>query len=244
MKKIEDVIISFDKKIDRSFGRFFAKIARHFSVFSSVILLSLFGIFIFKVVYNRSHYLASVLEQDIAKIAKIILKIDKECVVLSVAGELTPVNFLNVRSFVGSTIGGLNLAYPQKWQGPYLDANMTYQQRFYEIIQNFEGFFLVPGKGMSLPTGLVVGKDIIFSFDISIKQMLKDGGALNNNGHLFGCQLPFSKAGIMVPSLGTIKTTADKVNFFISEFNQAMPFTKNHVNFSSGEIDANGTSVS
>ena len=226
MKKLEDVIVSIDERVDKSFGHLFAKIAKHFSVFSSLVLIVLLGLFLFKVVYHRAYYLSSVIEQDIVRIAKILGDVDKNCTVLSVQGERVPINFLTVKSFVGSNVGGLNLAYPQRWQGPYLEVNPTHQQRFYDIVQTSEGFFVVPGEGVQLPNGFIMGKDIHIGYDTSVKKLLSQGGGLHYQGSVFGLQLSF-KTGVWDAKVGAKRSTIDKLNFFISEFNQAMPFTKN-----------------
>lgn len=228
MKKFEDVIVSVDGYIDRSFGHLFARIAKHFSVFSSIILIVLLTLFVFKIIYHRPYYLASVIEQDLTRIADVLAHVDKKCSILSINGQRMPVNFLTVKQFVGSAVGGLNLAYPQKWEGPYLQTNPTHQQRFYEIVQTHDGIFLVPGDGVVLPNGLQMGRDIVLKYDASLKKMLSVGGELNHQGAIFGLELGI-KIGDWDPRFGAKKSTIDKVNFFISEFNQAMPFTNNQV---------------
>ncbi len=237
MKKLEDVIISIDERVDRSFGRFFAKIAKHFSVFSSLVLVVLLALFLFKVVHYRTYYLSSVIEQDVVRIARILASVDKNCTVLSMNGEYMPVNFLTVKSFVGSSVGGLNLAYPQKWQGPYAETSPTYQQRFYEIVRTREGLFVVPGQGVTLPNGFIMGRDVLIDYDTSVKKMLSKGGVLNHQGSLLGQQLGF-KAGDWDPKIGANRSTADRINSYIKEFNQAMPFAKNHITVNEEVIDA------
>ncbi|MBM3887143.1 hypothetical protein FJ364_04390, partial [Candidatus Dependentiae bacterium] len=69
MKKLEAIIEAIDIRVDKSFGMFFAKIARHFSVFSSIILAILLGLFVYKIVHNRSYYLSTMMEQDMTNIA-------------------------------------------------------------------------------------------------------------------------------------------------------------------------------
>lgn len=226
MKNIEDVIVAIDDRVDKSFGSLFKKIAKHFSLFSSVILITLMSVFLFKVIYNRAYYLSSIIEQDVTLIAKMLTTVDKNCTILSVTSERTPINFLTVKSFVGSNVGGLNLAYPQKWAGPYLEINPTHQQRFYDLIQTYEGLFIIPGYGVKLPNGLIMGKDIHIDFNTSVKKMLAQKGALHHTGSSLGLQLNI-KVGIWDPSIGGTKSTNENLNYFISEFNQAMSFTKN-----------------
>ena len=64
-----------------------------------------------------------------------------------------------VKSFEGSEVGSLNLAYPKKWQGPYLGDNPTFQGKAYQIIRTKNGYFVTPGDGIMLPNGLVIGRD-------------------------------------------------------------------------------------
>ena len=226
MKKLNGIIDSIDIQVDKRFGSFFKWTARHFTIFSSTIFVILLSIFIFKAVYHRSHYLASVIEQDITRIAHALADIDKNCNILSLNGERTAVNFLTVKSFVGTSVGGLNLAYPHKWQGPYLQVNPMCQQHFYELVQTKEGLFLVPGVGVKLPNGHIMGDDVKITAGISVKKLLEKNGVLNNDGNRLGLQLNF-KVGDWNPHVKADRATLDTINFFVNEFNAAMPFTKN-----------------
>lgn len=226
MKKFEEMIEYIDDRVDRSFGSAFSAIAKHFAMFSSIILVTLLALFVFKIVYQRSYYLSTVIEQDVTRIAKVLARVDKECSILKIKSGRTAINFLNVKDFVGPCVGGMHLAYPKKWSGPYLSVNPTYQQQFYELVQTYEGLFIIPGYGIKLPNGLVMGKDVVINFDTSLLKMLAVGGVLNDGKGVFGLQLN-SRAGIWDPKINPPKESLDKVNNLLKEFNQAMPFTKN-----------------
>jgi hypothetical protein len=226
MKKLEHMIERIDNRVDKSFGRFLGLFARHFTLFSTVLFAALLGLFVYKAVNHRSYYLSSVIAQDIENIAKAIAAIDKDCSIMGMESERLSINFLTVKSFVGQRVGGLALAYPQKWQGPYLQTNPTFKQHCYDLVQTGEGLFIIPGRDVQLPNGLVMDRDVKIDFTTSIKGMLAAKGPLNHNGSLLGLQLNF-KVGLWEPAISGNKSSVERVNGLVEEFNQAMPFAKN-----------------
>lgn len=222
MKKIDDVIRTLDAQVDKHVAPAKSFLKKYFTMFSSTMLLVLAAIFIFRVANNKPYFTASVMSEDLQKMAKIFKKIDSHCNILNISYERCAIDFLTVEKFVGSEIGCLNLAYPEKWKGPYISTNPRIQQRHYELINIDEGLFIIPGNGVQLPTGYVMGKDIIISRTTPMKKLIAQGGMLNYKGQALACHLVF-KIGDW-DSRNTPEEL-DRVNSLFKEFNEAMSFT-------------------
>lgn len=224
MKKLDELMNSFDEKVDKKFGPVSKKVKKYFAIFSATVLLSFFVIFLVKTSKEGPAQLATIIENDLEQIENILTNIDTTCNILSFNYDNVRINFLTVEKFVGSTIGCLNLAYPGKWEGPYLQRNLTLQGKFYEVIRAKEGFFITPGDGVKLPNGQVIGKDFVITPNTLINDLLADDGPLNYKGQKLARKIEF-KIGDW-DSVFTQTSTVDKINSALKEFNEAMPFTQ------------------
>lgn len=119
---------------------------------------------------------ADKIAQDIQHLAKIFAVIDKECGILSFDYVNNPINFLTIKKdgFIGSEVGSMNLAHPEKWQGPYVTKNLHIQAKEYQVVQTYKGYFITPGQGVELPNGKHIGVDIILDATSDIVAMMKD----------------------------------------------------------------------
>jgi hypothetical protein len=224
MKKFDDMIEHFDKRIEKFIGPSWAFIQKHFSVFSGVLLLSLLIIFLMRVFSDRSQVLVNVIRDDLDRIESTLEAIDHDCNILDILSSAAQLDFSTVEKFVGSTIGGLNLAHPENWKGPYMDQNPTIQQRFYQIVQAKDGYFVVPGQGVRLPNHLVMGQELKINLHVLVGPMLAKGGRLNYKGQPLGLRVKFKIGDWEATSPSP--TSVEKVNEVLQEFNEAMPYAQ------------------
>lgn len=151
------------------------------------VVAALFFIFLFIIAiyrfYQSSNELASTLIADhIQQLTTIFKKIDAECKIIDFEHEKNYIDFLTVKSFVGSEVGAMNLTYPQFWKGPYLNDNPTIQEQQYVIITTPHGYYVAPGDGVKLANGKVIGTDIILNSSTNFEQLLQDpNGLLHKN---------------------------------------------------------------
>lgn len=226
MKKVDNFMHHLNEQVDQKFGPFELFFKKYFVIFSSTFLAFFLFLIIFRVFYNKPYYLVSVVKDDLTQINKILTDIDTDCNILSIKNKVNYIDFLNVEKFAGSAVGSLNLAYPEKWKGPYLRINPSLYGRFYELVRNKEGFFVLPGNGVRLPNGYVVGRDFdVTKSGVSILEMLKPGGYLNYKGTPLGLLIKF-KIGDWDPFLKK-NLTSDKIEKILDEYNAAFPYTKN-----------------
>ena len=224
MKKIDELINTLDEKVDKEIGPVSKKFRKYFAIFSATVLACLFIIFLVKTSKEGPLQLASIIQGDLEQIDKILTDIDTTCNILSFNYDNVRINFLTVEKFVGSTIGCLNLAYPGKWRGPYVQRNPTLQGKFYEVMRTREGFFITPGIGVKLPNHQIIGKDFVITPNTIMTDLLADGGPMNYKGQELARKIEF-KIGDW-NSVFTQTTTVDKINSALKEFNEAMPFTQ------------------
>lgn len=149
--------------------------------------------------YRMRQSFVDLMSIDILKLARIFERINKTCVILEFDYQKNPINFLNVKSFIGSEVGPMNLAYPDRWEGPYLSKNPTIQSIEYQIVRTRKGYFITPGQGVMLPNRKVIGKDIIFDERSDIQAMLKDAQFLNIRGRSLAMQIHIGKSLFDLP---------------------------------------------
>ena len=88
------------------------------------------------------------------------------------------IDFLNVGAFEGPVVGPMSLLEPKNWKGPYLRESLTVGGKEYQIIGTKKGYFIVPGDGVSLGNGKVIGKTLIINQNSDIEAMMRDPKAL------------------------------------------------------------------
>lgn len=140
---------------------------------SMLILLTVITIWVYK--HQSRVIIDKIIVQDIARLESIFKQISDECGIIGFEHERNYVDFLTVEKFAGSEVGAMNIKNLDKWHGPYVKDNPTVQEKLYEIIRTNKGYFLVPGTGVVLSNGQVIGKDIIFDEERDIYALVKDG---------------------------------------------------------------------
>lgn len=162
-----------------------------------VLAITLFGVFVLIAIFNTfmtsKEYTAEIINKDIKKIAVAIEKIEKDCKILNFASKKNVINFLNVKAFVGSEVGPVNLKHPEKWQGPYLQDNPTLQGIEYLLVVTKKGYFVTPGEGVKLPNGKVIGTDIKFDKLSDIAAMMVNDDQLRCQGKAMAVQVEIKK---------------------------------------------------
>ena len=164
----------------------------HFSII--VILFLLVGMFFFSFWYQIKKNEAHIISQDIKTLSTVFKRIHDTCFIIDFNKSINNINFLNVGKFTGSEVGPMNLAHPDKWEGPYLSDNLTMQTVPYQIVCTNKGYFITPGNGVRLPNNQILGTDIVLTEESDIHQLMLDDNALFYKGYTLAISLPFIKA--------------------------------------------------
>lgn len=160
---------------------------------SALFFIMLVGIAIFSVRSGAKQFSGEAMASDVVMLAGILDRINKDCTILSFDAQKNPINFLTVGSFSSSEVGSMNLVHPKKWQGPYVQDNIAIQGIEYQVVRTDAGYFIVPGEGVTLPNGQVIGKDILFDAKADIHALMQEGGALNFKGKALGAKIVVGK---------------------------------------------------
>jgi len=158
-------------------------------VLTIILFVILIGISLFKLFYNVKVASDVIIVQEVQQLVEIFKRIDKRCKIISFDYQKNNINFLNVEKFSGSEVGPMNLVYPKNWEGPYLKDNPTIQDKEYQVVKTKQGYFIVPGHGVKLSNGKVVGKDITFDENTNIPKMMADEKFLNFKGKALAAPL-------------------------------------------------------
>ncbi len=154
--------------------------------------------------YQFSHETKIIINQkiieDVSHLKSIFDTINKECGIQDFMHEKNYIDFLTVKNFVSSEVGSMNLMVPEKWSGPYLQSNLTLQSKVYEIVRTKNGYYIVPGTGVRLANGKVMGKDIIITPATDMDSLVNEKEGLEYKGRALVAPLPIEKK-IMVADI-------------------------------------------
>lgn len=155
-------------------------------IFATLLALALGGVLAFGI--YRSYYTVTtardeLIVEHIKSLANIFNAIEQIIGIIGFEHDKNYIDFLNVKSFVGSEVGSMNLRNPEKWQGPYLNDNPTFQEKLYMVVKTDKGYFIVPGDGVELSNGKIIGKDIIISSNTDIEALMRDQKGLSYKGN-------------------------------------------------------------
>jgi len=140
----------------------------------SLLLLMFVVISVVNVFYRSKLTTGKLIAREVMQLHDIFQRIHQTCQIIDFDYQKNRINFLNVKSFVGSEVGPMNLVHPNKWEGPYLEDNPTIQAIEYQIVRTKKGYFITPGDNVKLPNGKIVGKDIKLDEDADITVMMND----------------------------------------------------------------------
>ena len=188
----------------------------------SIIVIAILGILfvasMFMYWYQVRIDTNELISQQVMQLQQIFKKIDDAAGIVDFDHQKSYIDFLNVGSFSGSEVGAMNLRNPKKWQGPYLKENPTIQEQNYQIVRTKKGFFIVPGDGVVLSNGKIIGKDIIFDENADIPAMMSDPTMLNFQNKALAAPLQMSAQ--KAPDL-----LIDTVTFDVGSTSEIQPLT-------------------
>ena len=126
---------------------------------------------------------------QVQQLYTIFNRINESCKITGFRHKKDHIDFLNTISFAGSVVGPMNLLEPEKWQGPYVDESITMNGKEYQIVATKTGFYIVPGDGVKLSNGQIVGKTLMIGPKSNIEQMMRDPQALLSNGSALAARI-------------------------------------------------------
>lgn len=149
---------------------------------SAILLALLVGIAIHRFRRDAKFIVNQTIADQVEQLASIFKKIDESCKIINFDHEKNYIDFLNVKDFVGSEVGSMNLTHPKAWTGPYLNDNPTIQEKYYVIVISPRGWYIAPDDGVKLANGKIIGTDIVINKETNFDQLMKDPEALSFKG--------------------------------------------------------------
>lgn len=161
-----------------------------FGPLSAIVIIILLVVLSVTNFFTSSELLTGrLIANDVKKLQEIFNRIHATCHIVGFDNQKNSINFLNVGSFVSSEVGSMNLAYPDKWEGPYVADNFELQGKEYMIVQTNAGYFITPGEGVKLPNGKTIGTDIKLDLDTDIMALMHDKEGLYYKGLPLAAQM-------------------------------------------------------
>jgi len=223
MKKLDDIMDTIDESVDKRMNGFYAVFKKYFVVFSSSFLLLLIGLYFFKIYRQKPYFVTNIIAKDLRVLHSVLNKIDDECNILSVKHGHIVLDFLTVNGFAGSAIGGMNLAYPKKWQGPYLKRDLMLNGKYYELAHVRDGTYIIPGKGVKLPNKKIMGQEVQVKHYTTLAKLLEPGGDLNFKGKALAKKIAF-KIGDWDSPYKMSDKLIGQINEALEEINEVLPY--------------------
>ena len=166
---------------------------KRWQIFASIALVGLLLFTLGSFLYNVKMSANRIIVKHINEISTVFNAINEKCGILSFEHKVNYVDFLTVGSFESSEVGGMNLRNKDSWEGPYFLDNPTVQAKHYEIIKTKKGYFLVPGNGVKLSSGLVIGKDVVFDKDTDVDALVENGTLVDKSGNPLVAEIPMAR---------------------------------------------------
>ena len=148
---------------------------QYIPLLSGAVFFGLFALSGIGLYFKSKRNTGLIIADDVARVVALLTTIHDTCRIIDFDYQQNRINFLNVGTFSGSEVGSMNLAYPQKWEGPYLNDNPTMQEQEYLVVKTNKGYFVTPGNGVRLPSGKVIGTDIILDETKDIQHLIESG---------------------------------------------------------------------
>jgi hypothetical protein len=180
---------SVKKQSSRSVAKNTNSSSNWFSRIAILLLVVLFGLSVSKLHQTNTQSSDTVISTQVQKLKTIFDQIHQDCGIVDFEHEQNYIDFLTVESFVGSEIGSMNLLYPKEWKGPYVQDNPTVQEQQYIILDNKSGYFIVPGDGVELANGSIVGEDFILDYETDMDQAILRDDELKSDSGVLAVQL-------------------------------------------------------
>lgn len=164
--------------------------------------LALFSMITVKYVYQARRANDELIAQHVEKLQKIFKDINDTCKINGFRHQQAYVDFLNVTCFEGSMVGPMSLLEPKNWKGPYLKESLTIDGKEYQIVGTKKGYYIVPGEGVKLANGKVIGKTLLINSSSDIEAMLRDSNALLSNDKPLAALIPMYQNPIVALERG------------------------------------------
>ncbi len=161
-----------------------------YALFLAIVFFAILASVVIKFLTQVRSANDELIAQQVVQLQQIFKRINDSCKITAFRHKKDHLDFLNVISFAGTVVGPMNLLEPQHWEGPYLEESLTVGGVEYQIVGTKSGYFIVPGDGVKLANGLVIGKTLMVTPQSNIERMMRDPQALMSNNKPLAAKIP------------------------------------------------------
>lgn len=172
------------------------------AIFIGFLLAAFLGLSLMTDWYQYKEETGEMMVQEIQQLAGIFSRIERTAGIIDFDYQKNPINFLTIKKdgFVSSEVGSMNLMYPDRWEGPYINRTPTMQSKEYQVVYTHKGYFITPGDGVVLPNKKVVGRDILLDEQSDIEALMRDPQGLMFEGKSLAAPMVVGRQSFIVPS--------------------------------------------
>lgn len=179
----------------------------------ALLFISAFALITIKYLRQARRANDAVIAEHIETLKKIFHDINDCCKINAFRPGKNPIDFLNVSNFEGPVIGPMSLLEPKNWRGPYVRESLTIGGREYEIVSTRKGYYIVPGDGVSLANGKVIGKTLLLNNTTDIEALMSDPqGLMSSQGKPLAAPIEITRR----QGESTSQDSADEVERWLS----------------------------
>ena len=165
--------------------------------------------------------------KDLQHIARAVTAMDKDCRIVDMRVGIHLLTPLTQKLVSEHELSNTVFKYPENWRGAYLAKMPLIQGKPYQLLKTDKGLFVVPGSGVVLPNGMMVGRDIIWQAQTDVAALTRSGGPLFYRGVALALKVAYGRQPAPTFATDPLPRDAKAMNGWLVEFNQAMPFAQN-----------------
>jgi len=159
---------------------------------ASLMSVALLVICVAHFVSNSSMWSGGVARANLTHLSGALAALDRDCGISAVQPGLHTLHFLTKSYPSVDDLAGFKLAQSQCWAGPYIKTIPTMQGYPYELLVVDQGMFIVPARGVQLPSGFVIGERLVWSASADVRAMMKADGILSYDGEPLAREITFA----------------------------------------------------
>jgi len=131
---------------------------------------------------QSSEWNAGTVRADLSHLEEALKNFDGDCGIQEVLSGGHSLLFLTQTARPTDAFAAFKLANENTWRGPYIHKVPVAQGYPYMLLKTNKGLFIVPGEGVRLPKGSILGKEFFLTAESNLKALSAAGGILSHNG--------------------------------------------------------------
>lgn len=217
----------FDDYIDYLLGAMGHRLLiRSSQMIGSLIIVALTAICAAHFVMHTPLWHTRLIQGDLNRIAQAVHALDRDCGIKNMRTGRYPLMPLTQYAWPSGQLHGMSVARPENWRGPYLPKVIALQGKPYELLKTNSSLYVVPGNGVTLPSGAIIGDTFSWCANTDVNALSQSGGILFYQSAPLVRQVEYGAPTPVKVAASTLPTPAQTLSNDLSEFAQALTFAQ------------------